>query len=709
MAIIHGKFIRPRAYSKPGTYIRSPENIVTDEGLSGYGGITHVMNTNCEAMWLSEREANEIYVAFDFGSCMRLGFMYVWNFNQSDGFGSGLKKARIEYSLDGETWNLFSDVIFAQATGKDNLRATNLNDGKNSPVDFNGLSARYIRILPDTKTGEGCWGKYVEAQIRYGLSKVRFFLYRGGPEKGSEAYALGLNISHNILTSQAGLLEDKLGNDAKTMWISESYPVNTDMVFDLNMSAFIRGFEYINYNTPGFLNAGVKNISVFTSLDAISWRHTGDFCLKRAKGSQNESFEKITFASPEYARYIKLVVKGGAGDGTFGYCNGFEFRYGLGKLRFLYAKKGYFTEPARDFTALLSNYSGWNGADGLFSAGLDGNEHKRTPQEAAGYRSIFLFSDSFLGDINPLTGARRRGDLVNNSLAYLTGLDPQILTLDFEYGKDGRKTHDNILKNDNPFTYWMQDCAVIKNTLYVFTDNVVSENENRELPEGFRFRLIGVDMLLFDIKNGKLDYSSQKSIKTPLFATKPKSLMFGCGVFVNTAEAGMPNPDGYAYVYGYIDIAPGSRNLLCSRVKPEKFADFDSYEFFDGKDWSKDMFASAPIAVDVSPEMSVMPDDNGKYAYVYSPMGVGTTISLCTGDTPYGPFDNPLPLFDMGRLEDTDVSRVKKVYCYNAKAHYHLAQKNEMLISYNVNTMDYESHFINGNIYRPRFLRYRRY
>jgi hypothetical protein len=322
---------------------------------------------------------------------------------------------------------------------------------------------------------------------------------------------------------------------------------------------------------------------------------------------------------------------------------------------------------------------------------------------------MFLFSDSFLGEINPLTGARRRGDLVNNTLAYLKGLDPLTLTLRFEYGKNGGKTHDNILKNDNPYTYWMQDCAVIDNKFYVFTDNVVSESDNLDLPEGFRFRLIGVDMLIFDIKDGKLDYSSQKSIKTPLFAIKPRSLMFGCGVFVNTEEAGMPTPDGYAYVYGYADIAPGVRNLLCSRVRPEKFSDFNSYEFFDGKGWSRDMFASTPIASDLSPEMSVMPDDNGKYAYVYSPMGVGTTICLCIGDTPYGPFNNPLPLFNMARLEDIEVSGIKKMYCYNAKAHYHLAQKNEMIISYNVNTMDYESHFRSGNIYRPRFLRYRKY
>ena len=710
MEMIHGKFIKPKAYSKSGTYARSPENTVSDEGLSGYGGMMHVMDTNCDAMWLSERDVGDLYLAFDFGSCIRLGYMCVWNFNQPDGFGAGIKKARIEYSLDGENWQLFSEAVFAQATGKANMRATNLNDGKNSPVNFNGLSARYIRLMPDTKTGEGCWGKYVEGQIRYGLSKVRFFLYRSDPEKGGEAYALGFNSAHNVITSEAGLANGKLGNNEKTMWISQAYPVNMDMVFDLNMSAFIRGFEYINYNVPGFLGAGIKNISVFMSLDAISWKHTGDFCLEPAKGSHDEAFKKIEFASAQYMRYIKFVVKGGPGEGSHGHCNGFEFRYGLGKLRFLYTKSGYYTEPARDFTALLSNYKGWTGADGIFTVGLDGNERKRTTEEAAGYKSVFCFSDSFLGEINPATGARRGGDLVNNSFAYFSGIDPNTMTFEFEYGKDGKMTHDNILKRtDDTYTYWMQDCAVINNKYYVFTDNVVSENENLELPEGFRFSIVGVDMLVFDIKNDRLDYSSQKVYKTPLFSTKPRSFLFGCGVFVNTKEAGMPAPDGYVYVYGYETLAPGVRHLVCSRVKPEKIIDFGSYEFFDGKGWSKDMFASASIAEDLSPEMSVMPDDNGKYAYVYSAGGVGTTIHLCTGDTPYGPFKNPVMLYDMARPEDADISMLKKVYYYNAKAHYHLAQKNEMIISHNVNTMDYESHYINANVYRPRFLRYRKY
>ena len=711
--ILHGKFIRPRAFAKPESYIRSPENLVSEEGLSGYGGMNHVMDTNCDAMWLSQRREfytdEELFVAFDFGSCIRLGYMCVWNFNQPDGFGAGLKNARIEYSLDGEKWLLFSKVVFAQATGLSNMRATNLNDGSNSPVDFNGLTARYVRIVADTKSENGCWGKYIEGQIRYGLSKVRFFLYRSDPQKGADAYALGMNSDHNVITSCAGLSGGKLGNNPDTMWISEASPLCCEMVFDLNMCAFIKGFKYINYNACGFISAGIKHITVVTSINAIDWKHTGDFCLERAGGSAKEPFREITFANADYMRYIKFIVQGGPGTGSHGHCNGFEYRYGLGKLTFLYAKSGYFTEPARDFTALLSNYKGWSGADGIYTVGLDGNECKRTAEEAADYESVFCFSDSFLGELNPVTGARRRGDLVNNSFCYFTGIDPLTMKVQFEYGKDGKLTHDNILTVDKPYTYWMQDCAVINNKYYVFTDNVVSENENLDLPEGFRFRLVGVDMLKFNIKNGRLDYSSQTSYSTPFFATKPKNLMFGSGILVNTKEAGMPTPDGYVYVYGYETVGPGIRRLLCCRVKPHKFTDFASYEFRTDNGWSKDIFESAHIAQDLSPEMSVMPDDNGGYVFVYSSSGVGTTIHLCVADTPYGPFENPVTLYDMARPEDVDISRLKKVYYYNAKAHYHLALKNEIIISHNVNTMDYESHYINANVYRPRFLRYRRY
>lgn len=713
MQEIYGKFIRPKVYSKDGTYIRSPENLVSDEGLSGYGGTMHTMNIDNEAMWLTQRNVNkDIYLVFDFGSVLRHGHMFVWNFNQQDGYLSGLKKVRIEYSINGEDYNLFNDLEFACANGKDKLKATNLNDKNNSPINFKGLSARYIKLTPILEKNQGCWGNYIEGQTRYGLSKVRFFLYREEPKKDKYAYLEALNPLHNVVTSTYGLVGDDAVTslDESCSYISDPSPQNMDLIFDMNLCATIKGFEYINYNVENFLMAGIKNVKVSISLDSHEWNDIGSYILNKSTGKLGEKFSRICFKKSQYFRYIKLTVLGGGGQGSFGFCNGFEFRYGLTKLRLVYDDSGFYTEPARDWTSVLSIYEGWNGADGLFSVSLDADEAKKDNDNR---ENMFLFSDSFLGTINPKTGGRKVAYMVNNTMAYFKGNNPEKMDLNFDYGKDGKKTYDNILTNTNPWNYWMQDCVVIGSKFYVYTDNVFSYPDDLTLDEGFRFKIKGVDLLEFDIKDGKLDYSSQKIHSTPLFDENPTLRMFGCGVFANTKEAKMPNADGYIYVYGILEIEKGVRNLICSRVLPKDITNFSEYRFYDGRNWVNDMHKAVAIADDLSPEMSVMPMDlnseKNKYAYVYSPCGVGTKISLCVGDTPFGPFENSIELYDIAKAEDLDYSQIKKVYSYNAKAHYHIAKKDEILMSYNVNTMDYESHIINGNVYRPRFLRYKQY
>ena len=78
-------------------------------------------------------------------------------------------------------------------------------------------------------------------------------------------------------------------------------------------------------------------------------------------------------------------------------------------------------------------------------------------------------------------------------------------------------------------------------------------------------------------------------------------------------------------------------------------------------------------------------------------------------DHPWGPFTEKQTIYSMHCIDDLVPNGLKKVYQYNAKAHFNVAKKDEMLISYNVNCMDYESHLKNGNVYRPRFLQYKEF
>ncbi len=717
--MIYGKFIRPRAFSKEGTYVRDPQNLVNDSDMSGYGGMEHTSGVDLESVWLTRNNEKDVWVAFDFGSVVRLGYMCIWNLNQTDGFGSGLKKVKIFYSYDNENYTEFKGkgypYIFEQATGTDNLKATNLADGENSPLNFEGLSARYIKIVPDVESGEGCHGRFIEGQLRFGLSQVRFFTYRENPKMGGYVYARGVRPELDVLTSDFGI-ENKLQNtNIDTMYLSEANPKDLDMVFDLNMCTFIKGLDIYNFNEPKMLQGGIKKFLLQSSLDKFNWDVVGEFELSKAEGKDSDvtrltNGELLRF-DPIYTRYIKITLLGGAGIGTHGTVNGFEFRYGVSKVRFLSADTGYFVEVARDWTSVLSNFKGWTGSDGIFITNLEGNERKPVGSERKTVKNLISFGDTFIGEVNPVTNSRKRADMVNNSFCYMEGLDPSKAKMDFVWGKNGSKEITNLIYSDKEYTYWLQDCVITGNKFYSFTDNIITDLDNEELMEGFRFHLTGVDMVIFDVKDGELDLESHRTIETPLYAKD--NMMFGCGIFANTEEAGMENPDGYLYIYGIKEMGYGERHLLVARTLPENIINFDEYTFFDGKDWTKDMLKAAPIAPDLAPEMSVMPVDfgkyKGKYIYIYSVRGVSDNIVARIGDTPYGPFETIIPLFNMSETEDLDTTGLKKVYQYNAKAHYNVAENDEILITYNVNCMDYESHLFSGNLYRPRFIRYKEF
>jgi len=174
---------------------------------------------------------------------------------------------------------------------------------------------------------------------------------------------------------------------------------------------------------------------------------------------------------------------------------------------------------------------------------------------------------------------------------------------------------------------------------------------------------------------------------------------FGAGILVNTTDAGVENPDGYIYVYG---VRGKAKKLLVARVLPRNVENFDAWRFWDGNNWNADMSRSAPVAENVSNELSVSPLPDGRYVLVYQEGGMGSTIGLRVGATPHGPFG---PQMNVWKCEEP---QQENIFVYNAKAHPALSQPNELLISYNVNAFNFVNEIgKNPNLYRPRFLRIR--
>ena len=138
-------------------------------------------------MWLNSGTAlASDYLQYDFGTNRTIGEMWVWNYNQYTipnlYGGRGLKSVNIQYSTNGTAWTTLagSPVTLAKASGVATVNgigvptvATNAAGGL--PINFGGVSARYVKIAVAGDVGVGSWGGYNGTEQYAGLSEVRFY------------------------------------------------------------------------------------------------------------------------------------------------------------------------------------------------------------------------------------------------------------------------------------------------------------------------------------------------------------------------------------------------------------------------------------------------------------------------------------------------------------------------------------------------------
>lgn len=258
------------------------------------------------------------------------------------------------------------------------------------------------------------------------------------------------------------------------------------------------------------------------------------------------------------------------------------------------------------------------------------------------------------------------------------------------------ESNSEFLRNDKHSWFWLQDGVIIDKKFYSLP-YVVSSDENQ--PEGFKFRIEGINLIECDVKEDYIDFTNNKQTITNLYKQTPEiTWNFGCGFLDNSKE------DGYIYIYGYtkqfLDFEHGNR-LRVARVKKENFKNINKWQYFNGKEFVDNMEEAAPMLDHVSCELSIHKDDD-KYIAIFTYDVQSRYVSYALSDTPYGPFDK------------TRIAYVCKedlcphMYLYNAKAHPHLSSRGNILVSYNINTSDFGENIRYGRTYGPRFINLRK-
>jgi hypothetical protein len=341
--------------------------------------------------------------------------------------------------------------------------------------------------------------------------------------------------------------------------------------------------------------------------------------------------------------------------------------------------------------------NGWQGADGIYSVALDGNDSFGSATSDT--NTFLIFSDTILGSSRS-SGKISFAAMPNHTAAVLKGNLPDSSNLTFYYGEKASMA----LDGSNLFGLgdWMLDCFVVGDTLYIF---------------GFAqsdWKPTRIDLFSVPIVDGMPDfanYSVKKNVKQ-LWSRIGDEYLYSYGIAVtcNTVAAGQPDPDGYLYIYGYRDDMKNfsEKDMIVSRIAESDFPNFSKLEYYEGDGvWGTDIEKSALILKRVSCEFSVTPIPEGpyagKYIAIYTQDTQSSHLMYAIGDSLVGPFDEPVEFYTCPETGNTPVGGTGSYYTYNAKAHPHLSVDGKLLVSYNVNVNGVTC-AQNTADYRPRFV-----
>ena len=756
----------PRGISMTGKFINCEEVtpaaadvLINNKGMSGLNSSIHLHNTEEPNSYKTKFSGEGGGIIFAFPKIESLGYMHIWNYNVYGQLDNGMKDVKIQYSIDKENWFYLQDENFrlSKAVQNENDQyggnaPNNLDDGYRTPINFGGLPVKYVRIVPLTNYGGDA----------YGLSEVRFFQFKTRPGKGSliaatarapladNAENLTNNYGFNDLTSANALHS----NNPDTMWRSNTEQNNSNVIIDLDGN-YPLGKMYIwNYNNPDDLGSGMARLRIeYTSREPYSasgdginynggngWTRLngpngGDFDIDIATGEHDMPYSLEVDFNGVNAQHIRIRSINRPGDMS----NHGGDSFGLSAIRVFAAENSiekWAVEPSREWSAMFSsegsfdyqtsgvnkrNQVGWLQADGIYTLNINGDKRPGSSDDFT--RTLFVFSDTLIGNFNNYsgtygrygTGIRNRG-MQNHTFATLIGNKPDPRNLQF-YLNTSENTN-SIMGNGD----WAQELLRYDDKIYAYSFSTIDWTANQ-----FKLNTFNTTASGFPDFTSRPPQNNVSLIREFTENDRDYRIEF-TNAFLDCSEQGGGLPkgektehEGYIYAYGLKSYRQSGWPYLtikfpiAARVLPSELGDVSKWRFWDGTNWVDDMTKCANIEDDedgmVSSEYSVTYMEDGvfagKYVMAFTEFTMSTQLSIATSDTPWGPFSNKsdkkIIYYCPDVISIRETNNDRDIYSYNAKAHPHLSEKDELLISYNLNSMRFDDRVSFEHIY-PQFV-----
>lgn len=328
--------------------------------------------------------------------------------------------------------------------------------------------------------------------------------------------------------------------------------------------------------------------------------------------------------------------------------------------------------PDVAFDQLFERYGdsgqGWAGADSTYSVPLpDG-------------RVVWIFSDTFLGTVNPDHSRPANAPFINNS--YIVQQAARLSTL---YGGTPSNPASLVSPSANDGSwYWMGDATVEGNSLRQFLLHFQRTGSGI-----FDFAQIGTDVATFALPDLTLTAISPTAAG---FTPTPT------GSHVTYGSAIMED-GAYTYLYGVEDLG---FYKYCHLARAQAGNVLGPWQFYTGTGWSDDPLSSARLLVGIANEYSVTRTRNG-YVLITQDYGIGKNVMMYQAVAPEGPWQSGSGQVVYTTPESGQLGG--NLYTYNSHAHPEFSNLGQMLISYDVNSFNVADVYANVDNYRPRFIR----
>ncbi|MFG3716067.1 fibronectin type III domain-containing protein [Micromonospora sp. NPDC047730] len=316
---------------------------------------------------------------------------------------------------------------------------------------------------------------------------------------------------------------------------------------------------------------------------------------------------------------------------------------------------------AERLTALFDRYgdtSGrWNGADRTASVRLpDG-------------RLLWLFSDTFLGPVDPDGSRPDTASFINNSMVVQQGEELR----ETVHGGTAEEPASLVPPPAADQFHWVGDAQVVGQSLQMLVN---------------RYRRTGA---------GPLDHvllgTSLATFALPgLAPTAVRPLPLGQRISWGSA---LLRDGGHTWIYG-TEASGDTKFAHVARVAGDDLT--GPWEFWTGSGWAPEVDRSARVLSGVGTSYGVQRVGD-RYVLVTHENNLvfsGDLVAYSAAG-PTGPFEGPDYLHSAA---ETDAGHL----VYDADLHPDLARPGKLLISYNVNNVDDAVTYADAGVYRPRFV-----